>query len=68
MSIKFVLRKQELELAFTNDLTVKKALQALDLLPEAYLVVRNGELVVEQETLKDGDLIKLVPVISGGSS
>jgi sulfur carrier protein len=67
MSIKFTLRKQEFEMAYTDDLTVKKALKSLNLLPEAYLVVRNGELVVEQALLRDGDDIKLVPVISGGS-
>ena len=68
MSVKFILRKKEFELEFHETLTVKKALKELDLLPEAYLVVRSGELIVEQEYLKDGDEIKLVPVVSGGSA
>ncbi|MAT41965.1 MAG: hypothetical protein CL609_06460 [Anaerolineaceae bacterium] len=67
MSVIFVLRKKEYEMEFYDTLTVKKALKELDLLPESYLVVRNGELIVEQEYLKDGDVIKLVPVVSGGS-
>ncbi len=67
MTVIVMLRKKEIELEYEDTLTVKKALQALDLLPEAHLVVRNGELLVEQEYLKDGDRIKLVPVISGGS-
>jgi sulfur carrier protein len=66
MSVKFVLRKKEYELEFQETLTVKKALKELNLLPESYLVVRDGELIVEQEYLKDGDVIKLVPVVSGG--
>jgi sulfur carrier protein ThiS len=28
---------------------------------------RNGELIVEDEILKDGEVVKLIAVISGGS-
>ncbi len=67
MAIKFVLRKQTLELE-ENVLMVKQALQQLNLSPEAYLLVRDGELLNENDLVRDGDLIKIVAVISGGTA
>lgn len=66
MLVRVILRNKELEIENTKDLTVRKLLKQLDLLPETYLCVRNGELLTEQELIKDGDTIRLVPVISGG--
>ncbi|HSM26235.1 MAG TPA: MoaD/ThiS family protein [Anaerolineaceae bacterium] len=66
MAIKVILRNKEIIIEETKDLTVRKVFKKLDLLPETYLCVRNGELITEQELLKDGDIIRLVPVISGG--
>jgi sulfur carrier protein ThiS len=66
MPIIFILRKKEYLLEGT--LTVREALEKLELSPETHLVVRNGELLNEREPLKNGDQVKLVPVISGGAS
>jgi len=66
MAIKVILRNKEIFIEETKDMTVRKVLKKLDLLPETYLCVRNGELVTEQEVLRDGDVVRLVPVISGG--
>lgn len=66
MAIKVILRNKEIIFEETKDMTVRKVLKKLDLLPETYLCVRNGDLVTEQEPLRDGDVIRLVPVISGG--
>ncbi len=66
MPIIFVLRKQEIELPVEKTLMVKEALQRLGYSSETHLVVRDGELLNENEPLRDGDRIKLVPVISGG--
>ncbi len=65
MSITLILRKKEYRLDGT--LTVRQALEKLELSPETHLAVRDGELLNEREPLKDGDVVKLVPVISGGS-
>lgn len=46
--------------------TVKQLLDRLELLPEAALVVRNGQLVTEDQRLDVSDEIKVVAVISGG--
>ncbi len=65
MPIILILRKKEFSLEGT--LTVREALEKLDLSPETHLVVRDGELLNEREPLKNGDRVKLVPVISGGA-
>ncbi len=46
--------------------TVKELLQHLKLNPEAFLVVRNSEVITEEEILQDQDKIELLSVISGG--
>lgn len=38
----------------------------LNLIPEAYLVIRGQDLLTEDEMLADGDSIEIRPVISGG--
>ena len=66
ITITFLLRKQEIPLEAENTLMVKEALQRLGLSSETHLVVKNGELLNDNEPLRDGDRLKLVPVISGG--
>jgi sulfur carrier protein len=38
----------------------------LNLIPEAFLVIRGQDLMTEDEILADGDSIEIRPVISGG--
>ena len=38
----------------------------LQLIPEAFLVIREGDLMTEDEIVADGDSIEVRPVISGG--
>jgi len=64
MPITLILRKQQFQLEGT--LTVKQALEQLGLSPESHLVVRDGEMLNENEPLRNGEVVKLVPVISGG--
>ncbi|MBI2125222.1 MoaD/ThiS family protein [Candidatus Woesearchaeota archaeon] len=45
---------------------VKDLLRYLRLNPEAFLVVRNHEVITEEEVLQDQDKIELLSVISGG--
>jgi len=64
MTAKFILRKQEYEIK--PGMTIRKALQKLDFEPDSVLATRNGELLTDDVIIKEGDEIKLVPVISGG--
>ena len=64
MTAKIILRKHEYEIK--HGMTVRIALQKLGLEPDSVLATRNGELVTDDEIVKENDVIKLVPVISGG--
>jgi sulfur carrier protein len=62
--VKLILRDKEYEVRPGMDLLA--ALEKCDVLPESVIATREGELILEDEILKDGDIIKLVAVISGG--
>ena len=47
--------------------TARQIMQELDLNPENYLTIINGQLTDDSARLKAGDRLKLVAVISGGS-
>ena len=65
MPVLIRLREQEYEVR--AGMTAGNALKKIDVLPEAVLVTRDGELITEDEILKDGEQIRLIAVISGGS-
>ena len=67
MSVKLLLRKQEFTFDDVINLTVAKALMQLDLIPEAYLVIRSGEMLTEHELIREGDVLRIIPVVSGGN-
>ncbi|HEY9074979.1 MAG TPA: MoaD/ThiS family protein [Anaerolineaceae bacterium] len=64
MPVTVIIRKKEL--TFEAGLTVFQLFTRLGLPLEAYLVLRNGELITEDEHLREGDVIELIAVISGG--
>ncbi len=66
MSVTAILKNKDYVFTETKDLTVAKVFKKLDILPETYLCVRDGELITERELLKDGDVIRFIAVISGG--
>ncbi len=51
---------------FDRKMTVKRLLETLELLPENVLVLRNGEMVTEDQHLYPGDEVRIVAVVSGG--
>jgi sulfur carrier protein ThiS len=64
MPTKLILRDKEFEVK--SGMTLLSALNKIDVIPEAVIATRKGELILEDEILRDGDVIKLVAVISGG--
>jgi sulfur carrier protein len=66
MAAKLILRGKEREVR--SGMTLRDALLKLDVQPEAVLAIRQGEMITDDEILKEGDEIKLVMVISGGSA
>ena len=62
--VKLILRNQVFEVK--AGMALLDALKKSNIVPEAVIATRNGEMITEDEILKDGDVIKLVAVISGG--
>ena len=62
--VKLVLRNKEYEVK--PGMTLLSALQKINVVPEAVIATREGEMILDDEILRDGDTIKLIAVISGG--
>jgi sulfur carrier protein len=65
MTVKLILRDKEFEVK--PGMTLLSSLQKVNVLPESVIATRDGEMILEDEILKEGDVVKLVAVISGGS-
>jgi sulfur carrier protein ThiS len=65
MAVKLILRDKEYEVK--PGMTLRHALLKIEVQPEAVLATRKGQMITEDEILKDGEEIKLIAVISGGS-
>jgi sulfur carrier protein len=63
--VKLILRNKEFEVK--PGMTLLSALQKVNIIPESVIATRDGEMILDDEILKDGDVVKLVAVISGGS-
>lgn len=63
--VKLILRDKEYEVK--PGMTLLSALQKINVVPESVIVTREGEMILEDEILKDGDVVKLIAVISGGA-
>lgn len=64
MTVKLILRDKEFEVR--PGMTLLASLQKISILPEAVIATREGEMILEDEILKDGQTVKLISVISGG--
>lgn len=62
--VKLILRDKEYEVRPGMDLLA--ALEKCGILSESVIATRDGELILEDEILRDGDVVRLVAVISGG--
>jgi sulfur carrier protein ThiS len=66
MSVKLVLRDKEYEVK--PGMTLLDSLKKINVLSESVIATRQGEMILDDEILKDGDVIKLIAVISGGAA
>ena len=64
MSVTLILRNQKYEVK--PGIGLREALQKLDIPGESVLATRDGEMITDDEILHDGEVIKLIAVISGG--
>jgi sulfur carrier protein ThiS len=66
MSAKIILRKKEYEVKPGQ--TLAQVMKQINAAPESYLATRSGEMMTEDEMVKEGDIITLIAVISGGGA
>jgi sulfur carrier protein ThiS len=64
--VKLVLRDKEYEVKAGMNLL--SALKKCDIIPESVIATLNGEMILDDEILKDGVEVKLISVISGGAN
>ena len=64
MAVKLILRDNEYEVK--PGMTLLSALNKINIVPESVIATRDGEMILDDEILRNGDVIKLVAVISGG--
>jgi len=64
--MRVLLSQPERQVEIKGPKRVAELLRDLNLVQEAYLVIRGDNLVTEDEVLKDDDEIEVRPVISGG--
>jgi sulfur carrier protein ThiS len=64
MPVKLILRGKEYEVK--AGMTLRHSLLKIEVNPVSVLATRQGELITEEEILQEGDVIKLVAVVSGG--
>jgi sulfur carrier protein len=62
--VKLILRDKEYEVR--PGMNLLAALKKCNIIPESVIATRDGEMILDDEILKDGDVVKLVAVISGG--
>jgi sulfur carrier protein ThiS len=65
MPVKLVLRGKEYEVK--PGMTLRHSLLKVEINPVSVLATRQGELITEEEILHEGEVIKLVAVVSGGA-
>lgn len=62
--MKLILRDKEYEVK--QGMALLDALKKCQIVPESVIAIREGEMILDDEILKDGDEVKLIAVISGG--
>lgn len=65
MTATLILRDKQYEVR--HGMTVRDALLRLDIPPETVLATRQGELITDDILLQEGEVIRLIAVISGGT-
>ena len=64
MAVRILLRDREYEVR--SGITLRQALKELNIPLQGVIAAKGDELILEDEVLREGDEITLIPVISGG--
>jgi sulfur carrier protein len=67
MNFTLIFKNNKETKSLTNDnISIKDILEDMDLSSETVVDKKNGEIVVEDEKIQDGDEIQLIQIIYGG--
>ena len=66
VSVRVLPKKRKKRIKLPTRSNVGGLLKALDLNPQTVVVKCNGKIVTEGERLASGDLVEVVPIVTGG--
>ncbi|MBR4396973.1 MAG: MoaD/ThiS family protein [Methanobrevibacter sp.] len=66
MTFKLTIKDKVEERELNGELTIKELLDDLDLSSETIVTKKNGEIVIEEASIEDGDEIEFIQIIYGG--
>lgn len=64
--MKAILKLRGSEFDIRPGMTVRDAMLANDIVPDSVIITRDGDLITDDELVHEGDVIRLISVISGG--
>ena len=66
MKFKFTIKDKTEERETDKEMTIKDLLEDLDLSSETFVSKKNGNIVIEETPIEDGDEIEFIQIIYGG--
>lgn len=66
VTVKEIGRRRKRRVCLSPRATISDLLERLGYSRETVVVRRNGKIVVEEEHLSNGDLVEIIPVVTGG--
>lgn len=66
MNFKFTIKDKTEERSTDKEMTIKDLLDDLDLSSETMVSKKNGNIVIEDTQIEDGDEIEFIQIIYGG--
>jgi sulfur carrier protein len=66
MEITVIFGKKQENREIKEDTTIKEVLNSMDISSETVVIKRNDEIVIDEESLENGDVIEVIRVIYGG--
>ncbi|QUH23720.1 MoaD/ThiS family protein [Methanobacterium alkalithermotolerans] len=66
MKFTLINNKKTEQLSFKNNLTIKELLDQIEKPLETVVIKKNGQIVLEDEIIQEGDIIEVIQIIYGG--
>ncbi|EKF85850.1 MoaD/ThiS family protein [Methanobacterium formicicum] len=66
MEVTVIIGEDENNMTIEEGKTVKDLLQILEIPTETVVVKKNQTIIIEEESVEDGDIIEVIKVIYGG--